>query len=108
MTGVDDFTGVSYAFTIENMTVDTEDGHLLASFTLATDKGRIETAEWVNSHDDGMKVERTDSNLKQNSTDIEDLFDTSEKPGLMPTEDWLPFDAIFDAIDDALKEGVGR
>lgn len=88
--GTDDFTGIEYSFRLS----DVELWNGMISCNIHTSNGSTRISEWVV----GSHVERIDSNVRFNDV-IEMLFDMAGKPGLMPTEDYLPFNAIYDALD---------
>ena len=89
-------------FTISNVEInDTTADQNHVCFDIKTEKGEIRVLEWLN--DDG--IERTDSHIITNELEkIEKLFDLSEKPIFMPTEDYIPLDEIFDAVDEELQK----
>ena len=89
--GEDDFTGEKYAFNLCGK--DVEDGMVKA--TIVTARGTVEIAEHIA---DG-KVERTDSNIRINQIDdLAELFD-ADRPALAPAEDYVPLQAIWDALE---------
>lgn len=94
------------AFRIENVHIETITDFDMVIFDLVTDLGRIELAEYVNYDSDGdfKSVEITDSNIRCNMEDeLSSVFDMSEKPGLMPKIDFVPFNKIVNAVEEALK-----
>lgn len=89
--GEDDFTGEKYAFNLLGKEI--EDGMVKA--TIVTAHGTMEIAEHIT---DG-KVERTDSNIRINQLDsLAGLFE-ADRPALAPVEDYVPLQAIWDALD---------
>ena len=90
--GEDDFTGEEYAFNLSGKEI--EDGMVKA--TIVTARGAMEIAE----HIAGEKVERTDSNIRINQLDsLAGLFE-ADRPALAPVEDYVPLQAIWDALED--------
>jgi len=78
----------------------------LVFFTLKTDLGEVDLSEYINYDSDGdfKSVEYTDSNIRCNLvTELCSVFDMSEKPGLMPIIDYVPFDEVINAVSDAVS-----
>jgi len=103
-TGVDEFTGQSYAFDLYGVKIlkNFEDtGADMITATLVTAKGQCEINEWVN---DG-EIARTDSNIltSDESNEINELLGF-EYPRLDPYPQ-VP-DAIFDALQEKYDEIV--
>lgn len=93
-------------FHIENVRIETITDFDMVIFDLVTELGRIELAEHVNYDSDGdfKSVEFTDSNIRCNlEDDLCSVFDMSEKPGLMPKIDFVPFGEIIAAVEEALE-----
>ena len=89
--GEDDFTGEEYAFNLSGKEI--EDGMVKA--TIVTARGTMEIAE----HIAGGKVERTDSNIRINQLDSLDGLFEADRPALAPAEDYVPLQAIWDALE---------
>ena len=96
-------------FRIENIRVE----HLchffkMISFDLVTARGRVELMEHVTVDTDGnvISINRSKrSNIERHlKAQVCSVFDMSRKPPLMPDFDFIPFDAILDAVDNALEE----
>jgi hypothetical protein len=98
--GVSDFTGKPYSFELFDVELDDIEGNACVKATIKTELGEDSILEWVNS--DGT-VERIDSHIKINN-DVKSLFSLEGKPSFMPTDDYIPFIAIFDALDNELSD----
>lgn len=107
--GIDEFTGNPYAFSLSEICFegcDVGDKHkpLLVVGKLTTSAGTVEVSEWINTEDGELLIERVDSSITTHQLeDVSRLFDTAAKPDLMPTKDYLPLKAIYDALDDEIQ-----
>lgn len=98
--GMDDFTGEPYSFELLDVQQDVIDNNPCITAKIETSLGHCSVLEWLNTD----FVERIDSHMKIHDIgNLENLFNLEKKPDFMPIEDFLPFKAIFDALDQELS-----
>jgi hypothetical protein len=89
-------------FTVKNVETESFDTYEMVIFSVVTEKGEIQLQEFLK---DRVVCKESDNHIRSNLSDeLSKIFDISEKPSLMPVDDFLSdeIDAICDEVQKKL------